>query len=204
METKNVYRYDDKNYFEHKVVLDDTDRSPVSGNWQIPAYCTAVEPPAEKEGFKIKWNGSAWEYEEDTKDKEPEPEKSTFEELKQRKLVEVNYWTAQKITGGFVSSASGAAVTYDSDKDTQLTMQGICINVNTPLFEAKYPNGCPVRGYAAGKNTKDIFMLSADQVLQWQADLSIHIGSCKQAGWIKQAEVEACMSEADLEKIVLD
>ena len=149
-------------------------------------------------------DGSAWEYEENTKDKEPEPPKPTFEELKERKLNEVNYWTAQKITGGFTSSASGQPVTYDSDKDTQLTMQGICINVNTPLFAEKYPNGCPVRGYAAGKETKDVFMLNANQVLQWQADLSIHIGTCKQEGWLKQAEVESCNTEAELKKIVLD
>ena len=91
METKNVYRYDEKGYFEHKVVLDDTDRSPVSGNWQIPAYCTEVEPPSTKEGFKIKWNGEGWEYEEDTKDKEPELEKPTFEELKQQKIQELKW-----------------------------------------------------------------------------------------------------------------
>lgn len=90
METKNVYRYDDKNYFEHKIVLDDTDRSPVSGAWQIPAYCVEIEPPAEKEGFKIKWNGENWEYEEEEQ-KEPELPKPTFEELKQRKLQELKW-----------------------------------------------------------------------------------------------------------------
>lgn len=201
METKNVYRYDEKNHFEHKIVLDDTDRSP-SGSWNIPSYCTEVEPPTAKDGFKIKWNGSNWEYEKESE--EPEPPKPTLDELKERKLNEVNYWTAQKITGGFTSSASGQPVTYDSDKDTQLTMQGICINVNTPLFAEKYPNGCPVRGYAAGKETKDVFMLNANQVLQWQADLSIHIGTCKQEGWLKQAEVESCNTEAELKKIVLD
>ena len=111
METKNVYRYDEKGYFEHKVVLDDTDRSPVSGNWQIPAYCTEVEPPSTKEGFKIKWNGEGWEYEEDTKDKEPEPEKPTFEELKQRKLQELK-WERDKRE---VEPIEYAGHTYDYD-----------------------------------------------------------------------------------------
>ena len=97
METKNVYRYDDKNYFEHKVILDDTDRSPVSGAWQIPAYCTEVEPPAEKEGFKIKWNGEGWEYEEE-EPKEPEPPKPTFEELKKRKVRELKWERDRKET----------------------------------------------------------------------------------------------------------
>ena len=96
METKNVYRYDEKGYFEHKVVLDDTDRSPISGAWQIPAYCTEVEPPAEKEGFKIKWNGSEWEYE--AEEKEPEPPKPTFEELKKRKVRELKWERDRKET----------------------------------------------------------------------------------------------------------
>ena len=53
---------------------------------------------------------------------------------KQRKLYEVTQWTASSITGGFVSEASGEPVRYDSDKETQLTMQGIALNVETPLF----------------------------------------------------------------------
>ena len=128
----------------------------------------------------------------------------TLDELKTLKLQEVNDWTASKITGGFTSSASGELVTYDSDKDTQLTMQGIALNVNTPLFAEKYPTGCPVRGYAEGENNKSIFMLNAEQVLRWCADLSIHIGTCKQLGWMKQAEVDACTTKEELDAIVLD
>ncbi len=131
----------------------------------------------------------------------PEP---TLEELKADKLAKIDDWTAAKITGGFVSNASGEAVTYDSDKDTQLTMQGIALNVNTELFAEKYPTGCPVRGYPAGSETKQIYMLTPAQVMQWQADLSIHIGTCKQNGWAKQAEVAAAQSKKDLEAIELD
>ena len=131
------------------------------------------------------------------------PEK-TLDELKADKLAAVDAWTAAKITGGFVSEASGAPVTYDSDKDTQLTMQGIALNVNSDLFAEKYPDGCPVRGYPAGSDTKQIYMLTPAQVMQWQADLSIHIGTCKQNGWAKQAEVAAAESKEDLEAIVLN
>lgn len=123
---------------------------------------------------------------------------------KTAKLAEIDAWTAAKITGGFVSNASGEAVTYDSDKDTQLTMQGIALNVNTELFAEKYPDGCPVRGYPAGSETKQIYMLTPAQVMQWQADLSIHIGTCKQNGWAKQAEVAAAESKEELEAIVLE
>lgn len=128
----------------------------------------------------------------------------TLEETKAAKLAEIDAWTAAKITGGFVSSATGAPITYDSDKDTQLTMQGIALNVNTELFAEKYPDGCPVRGYPAGSETKQIYMLTPAQVMQWQADLSIHIGTCKQNGWAKQAEVAAAESKEKVEAIELD
>ena len=127
-----------------------------------------------------------------------------LEYAKTAKLAEIDAWTAAKITGGFVSNASGEAVTYDSDKDTQLTMQGIALNVNTELFAEKYPTGCPVRGYPTGSETKQIYMLTPAQVMQWLADLSIHIGTCKQNGWAKQAEVAAAESKEDLEAIVLN
>ena len=130
--------------------------------------------------------------------------KPSFESVKKRLLSRVDNWTANKITGGFVSSASGSPVRYDSDKDTQLTMQGIALNVDTPLFAEKYPIGCPVRGYAEGATEKTVFWLGAEEVKRWCADLSIHIGECKQAGWQKQAEVNACTTAEELQAVKLD
>lgn len=128
----------------------------------------------------------------------------TFNEFKTIKLTQIDEWTAAKITGGFVSSASGEPVRYDSDLETQVTMQGIALNVETPLFAEKYPIGCPVRGYKDGEKEKTIQYLSASQVLQWMADLSIHIGTCKQEGWKKQSEVNSATSLFDLNNIVLE
>lgn len=122
---------------------------------------------------------------------------------KQQKLAEISQWTASNITGGFISYASGEPVRYDSDVDTQLTMQGIALNVGTPLFAAKYPNGCPVRGVAEGAESKSVYWLTPEQVMQWMADLSMHIGNCKQAGWQKQAEVNACKTVAEVDAIKL-
>lgn len=132
---------------------------------------------------------------------EPEP---TLEELKAIKLSEVDAWTESKITGGFTSECSGELVRYDSDKDTQLTMQGIALNVNTDRFAVEYPTGCPVRGYADRSAVKTIFYLTPEQVFEWCADLSTHIGTCKQAGWNKQAEVNAAQSKEELDAIILD
>lgn len=136
--------------------------------------------------------------------KEIPPYVPTLDELKTAKLAEIDMWTAEKITGGFISSCSGEPVRYDSDKDTQLTMQGIALNVSTERFANEYPLGCPVRGYKEGETEKTIQYLNAAQVYAWCADLSSHIGACKQQGWIKQAQVEAALSKEDLEAIILD
>lgn len=132
---------------------------------------------------------------------EPEP---TLEELKAIKLSEVDAWTERKITGGFISECTGEIVRYDSDKDTQLTMQGIALNVSTERFKNEYPDGCPVRGYKEGETVKTIQYLNASQVYTWCADLSSHAGACKQQGWSKQAEVAAALSKEDLDAIILD
>ena len=132
---------------------------------------------------------------------EPEP---TLEELKAIKLSEVDAWTESKITGGFISECTGEIVRYDSDKDTQLTMQGIALNVSTERFKNEYPDGCPVRGYKEGETVKTIQYLNASQVYTWCADLSSHVGTCKQQGWSKQAEVAAALSKDELDAIILD
>ena len=131
------------------------------------------------------------------------PQEITLAELKILKLDEIDAWTAAKITGGFISDASGETVRYDSDTDTQLTMQGIALNVNTALFAEKYPDGCPVRGVKIGDTDKTVQYLNAEQVLAWCADLSMHIGMCKQAGWLKQAEVATATTPEELDAIIL-
>lgn len=128
----------------------------------------------------------------------------TIDELKAIKLSEIDAWTESKITGGFISECTGEIVRYDSDKDTQLTIQGIALNVSTERFKNEYPDGCPVRGYKDGETVKTIQYLNAAQVYRWCADLSSYVGACKQRGWSKQAEVAAALSKEDLDAIVLD
>lgn len=121
--------------------------------------------------------------------------------LKVAKLAEINTWTQQAITGGFVSACTGATVTFDSDVDTQITMQGIALNATSERFTAEYPRGCPCRGYAEGSNNKAIYMLTGEQVLGFCADLSLHIGACKQRGWELQAAVTVAKTKEELDAI---
>lgn len=128
----------------------------------------------------------------------------TIDELKAIKLSEIDAWTESKITGGFISECTGEIVRYDSDKDTQLTIQGIALNVSAERFKNEYPDGCPVRGYKDGETVKTIQYLNTAQVYRWCADLSSYVGACKQRGWSKQAEVAAALSKEDLDAIILD
>ena len=64
-------------------------RSPISGNWQIPAKCTTIEVIPEKEGFDRYFNKAEkkWYYVEiPVPEAPPEP---TLEEVKEQKLMEL-------------------------------------------------------------------------------------------------------------------
>lgn len=74
-ETKLVYTYGTDGKYTGTKTLDYTDRSPISGAWQIPAGCTETAPYIEpKDGYDIIWNGSEWKYQEIPKEPAlPEP-----------------------------------------------------------------------------------------------------------------------------------
>ena len=74
--TKTVYAYTADGKYDGERVLDDTDRSPISGAWQIPGNMTEVQPPAAKEGYDLCWRDGKWEQVERPKPT-PEPEPPT-------------------------------------------------------------------------------------------------------------------------------
>ena len=74
--TKTVYAYAADGKYVGERTLDDTDRSPISGAWQIPGNMTETQPPAAKEGYDIYWRGGKWEQVERPKPT-PEPEPPT-------------------------------------------------------------------------------------------------------------------------------
>lgn len=188
METKNVYRYDDKNYFEHKIVLDDTDRSPVSGAWQIPAYCTEVEPPAEKEGFKIKWNGSEWEYE--AEEKEPEPPKPTFEELKQQKIQELKWERDRKEVEPI--AYNGKSFDYDDKARDRINAAIIALDLQGEKATIEWT-------LADNSN----ITVTANDLRAVIGAVALRSNALHVAYRTAKEQVEVCESEKDLEKIVL-
>ena len=74
--TKTVYAYAADGKYVGERTLDDTDRSPISGAWQIPGNMTEDKPPAAKEGYDICWRDGKWEQVERPKPT-PEPEPPT-------------------------------------------------------------------------------------------------------------------------------
>ena len=85
-----AYKYDSDFYYAGQQ---DCQLDPIATKreghevWLLPADCTWAEPLNEKEGYKIKWNGEAWEYEEIPVDPEPEP--PTLDEVKSQKIREL-------------------------------------------------------------------------------------------------------------------
>ena len=138
--------------------------------------------------------------------KEIPPYVPTLDELKTAKLAEIDMWTAEKITGGFISRCTGSPVRYDSDRDTQNTVSSDLntIYLSPEKFNENFPDGYPMRGYPENANIKQVYFLTKEQLLQWNVDLGLHRGTCKQNGWIKQAEVNAAQSKEDLAAIILD
>lgn len=61
-----------------------------------------------------------------------------------------------------------------------------------------------MRGYPENENIKKVYFLTKEQLLQWNVDLGLHRGTCKQNGWVKQAQVEAALSKEELDAIILD
>ena len=85
-----AYKYDEYKYYagQQECQLDPLE-SKIAGHdvWLLPADCTWEEPLEEKEGYKVKWNGEEWEYEEIPAPPEPEP--PTLDEVKANKINEL-------------------------------------------------------------------------------------------------------------------
>ena len=126
---------------------------------------------------------------------------ASLEEMKIKKRIELDALTGQKITGGFNMLVNDINTKFDSDIETQITMQGIAINANTDDFKIKYPDGAPVRGIPEGKTKKEVLMLDGPAIIKFCANLSEHIGQCKQRGWELQQLVDAAENEEMLNNI---
>ena len=77
-DTKIVYAFNllTREYAGPKV-LDETDKSPISGAWQIPCNMVEVIPPVITAGNKCFWDGTQWVLKKVEKEKEPDTAQAT-------------------------------------------------------------------------------------------------------------------------------
>lgn len=72
-EKKQVYSFNLlTGEYEGPKTLDHTDRSPISGAWQIPCNMVEITPPEIPEDHKCIWDGTQWILKEVENPKEPE------------------------------------------------------------------------------------------------------------------------------------
>lgn len=72
-ETKQVYVFNLlTGEYEGPKTLDNTDRSPISGAWQLPCNMVELAPPEIPENNKCIWDGTQWVLKEIEKQEEPE------------------------------------------------------------------------------------------------------------------------------------
>lgn len=196
METKKVYQYDEKNYFKGELTLDSSDKSP-SGSWNIPARCVEIEPPAEKDGYKRKWSGSGWEYEEIPK--EPEPPEPTLEELKALKVREAGAEFAKRRDKiRFVDLPSGNTYGFD------------CANEDITNFMARYTplmvKGSGAAEYKVWLNETEKGLVMLDYKDYEKAYDVISKDQITAYAWYEgiKAQIEEVQSKEDLEKITFE
>ena len=207
----------------------------------LPANATFDMPYPVKTGYAQVYKDNVWNYVEDNRGKEYwldadeygtparvmkelgefpanavfEAPQKPFNQLKAEKLQEVDTWTARKITGGFVSTCyNGESILYDTDIDTQITMQFAKNCCDSDRFAEELPNGLEVRGYEqvdvdedgtlVFSKDKTIYYFSPEQIKTWNEDFALFLRECKKEGWMKQAEVNACTTKEELAKGVLD
>lgn len=124
-ETKVVYTYDDKGIYQGQKILDWTDRSQISGAWQIPAGCVEAAPPEDKDGFDTVWNGASWEYQEKVAEpEEPEPTEPTEEEKLQMEVASTRASLQTMAINAMMLTLAGNDLT-DAKREYQTSLMSI-------------------------------------------------------------------------------
>lgn len=89
-----AYHYDENGFFDGVIECQKDDLESIKQAKTIylqPANSTNVQPPESKDGFKIRWSGEGWEYEEIEQD--PVPQEPTAEDIRITELQSFLYTT---------------------------------------------------------------------------------------------------------------
>lgn len=126
-----------------------------------------------------------------------------IEKMCAEKLQIIDTWTATAITSGFTSAATGVTATYDSAEADQQNIMLMLQAAQTADFATHtvYKGQIPIRAVPEGQSSKVVLQHNAAQMQQVVIDMALHIGTCKQKGWLLQEAVTAAKTAEELESI---
>lgn len=175
-----IYNYDDDgNFINSQVALVDD-----LGNEILPDGATYLKPLEEKEGFKVRFNGTEWSYEEI-----PQQPVPTIDELKVLKRAEINQARDNAEQGGFEYMGK----VFDSD-------QVSCIRISTAAQAMQYADDTATITWTTQDNST--IDLNKSQLMGLVVALAQWSNVCHQKATSLKAQIEACESQEELDKIV--
>ena len=175
-----IYNYDDDgNFINSQVALVDD-----LGNEILPDGATYLKPLEEKEGFKVRFNGNEWVYED--RPQAPEP---TIDELKVLKRAEINQARDNAEQGGFEYMGK----VFDSD-------QVSCIRISTAAQAMQYADDTATITWTTQDNST--IDLNKSQLMGLVVALAQWSNVCHQKATSLKAQIDACASKEELDKIV--
>ena len=175
-----IYNYDDDgNFINSQVALVDD-----LGNEILPDGATYLKPLEEKGGFKVRFNGTEWSYEEI-----PQQPVPTIDELKVLKRAEINQARDNAEQGGFEYMGK----VFDSD-------QVSCIRISTAAQAMQYADDTATITWTTQDNST--IDLNKSQLMGLVVALAQWSNVCHQKATSLKAQIDACASKEELDKIV--
>ena len=130
------------------------------------------------------------------------------DELKQLKLVEFEKLAAQMYVSGFISSATGEALLYDSTQEDQQMIEGLYNRAKEAdwAITERFPGICPagtviIRARRSAEEPKIETLHDGETLIQLGRDLDSHIMRVKITHWQRQKEIILAKTYEELEKI---
>lgn len=124
----------------------------------------------------------------------------------ERLLSQIDSYTAEQITGGFIFTVTSTPVTgkamFDSSKEDQMTFSTMFAASQSPDFPDHpiYHGRIPMRGRTVSESgliddEKTVYYLDAENMLAFESALAEHLGACKTKGWELQSKAKAATEE---------
>lgn len=129
----------------------------------------------------------------------------TLAEAQSTALKSVDTEADAAYVGGFQSLATGTALYYDSDRDTQdeIRSASVLAACNPTQFAASFADGFPIRGRATKDAEKQKCFLTAAQTIELGNDWTARMKEIKSQVWSLQSKINACTTVADVEAITI-